>query len=518
MEEPERLPCPTCRQPADILAELCLGCGASLLVDVVLGAPIADGRVRYRLARSLSSLPGAPPLGAIQNALAASPPAAARGVTRGYAHAVLPILGENDVHGTIEKHVTPRQRGGFPLGTVALGVAAVALLAVTLALAYFGWQRLLGRMAPPDVRVAAPEALPPSPVAKPAAGRTTRELAQAALAAAASLRCRESVGSGFFVAPDLVVTNAHVLCRVGETIQVGLSDERKFTGQVIHRDDVFDLAVVRAEGASVPPMPLGDIGDAAVGDRVMIVGSPVGLDFTVQEGSISSLQRSANKMAYFQLDAKVSPGNSGGPVVDSQGRVLGVVSMKVSGEGVEGIGLAIPINYVYGSQLGFVSPPSTAAAASQAFQHMVTRAMAGTGDDMREARAGTPEGPPGLDDRPLLVAGRVDQYDRLVVGIIRVTEFPPGYEEVTLRVWSGTEAFCTIKGDVRTWVTVEPGRAGSGLEPRAAAALRQMARGQTLYMGESPLRWDLCDRTKMRSGIEIELQGASPLADRLKVR
>ena len=107
MEEPERLPCPTCRQPVELEAELCLQCGASLLVDVVLPSPVTDGRVRYRLSRTLSGLPGSPPIAAIQGALVGSPPAAARGVRRAYAHAVLPVLAENHLRGSIEKHVKP---------------------------------------------------------------------------------------------------------------------------------------------------------------------------------------------------------------------------------------------------------------------------------------------------------------------------------------------------------------------------------------------------------------------------
>jgi serine protease Do len=517
MTEPERLPCPTCRQLVELEAELCLQCGASLLVDVVLSAPVADGRVRYRLSRALSALPGSPPLAEIQGALTASPPAAARGVTRAYAHAALAVLAENGLRASIARHVRPARAGGFPVRTVVIGVAAAVLLGVS----WVAWQQVVHRMAPRQLRLTASEVpLAASGGARPGAatGRSTRELAQAALRAAASLRCRESVGSGFFVGPDVVVTNAHVLCPVGESIQVGLSDESKYSGEVLRRDDSIDLGLVRVPGATAQPMPLGDVGDLAVGDRVVIVGSPVGLDFTVQEGTISSLQRSANGVAYLQLDAKVSPGNSGGPVVDSQGRVVGIVSMKVSGEGVEGIGLAIPINYVYGSTLGFVEPPSPAAAASTAFQQMVDRALSGAGSSIREARADAPEETPEVDDRPLLVAGHVDQYDRLVVGVIRVTDFPPGFEEVTLTVWSGTDAFCTIKGDITTWKQVDPGRAGSGLDARAAAALRRIAHGQTFYLGESPLRWDLCDRSKMRRGIQIELQGANPLADRLEVR
>ena len=87
-----------------------------------------------------------------------------------------------------------------------------------------------------------------------------------------------------------------------------------------------------------------------------------------------------------------------------------------------------------------------------------------------------------------------------------------------MTVWSGLEAFCTVKGDIATWTQADPSLAASGLDPRAAAALRSIAAGRTLYVGESPLRWDLCDRTKMRRGIQLELEGANPVASRLEVR
>jgi hypothetical protein len=327
------------------------------------------------------------------------------------------------------------------------------------------------------------------------------------------------VGSGVFVAVDLVLTNAHVLCPAGDTIRVGLSDERSFAGEIIRRDESIDLGLVRVVGANVSPLPLGDVGEVAVGDRVTIVGSPVGLDFSVQEGSLSSLQRSANGVAYLQLDAKVSPGNSGGPVIDPQGRVVGIVSMKVTGQGVEGIGLAIPINYVYSPALAYVAPPSPAAAASPSFQRMVARAQQGGSDSgLREARSDSRPTPEPLDDRPLLISGRVDEYGNLVIRVVRVTDFPPHYEETAVTVSSGLDTFCTIKGDISTWKKADPSFATSGLDSRAAVALSRIAQGRTIYVGESALRWDLCDRTKMRRGIVIELQGANPIANRFEVR
>jgi S1-C subfamily serine protease len=345
-----------------------------------------------------------------------------------------------------------------------------------------------------------------------------RDLAQLSLPATVSLRCNNSVGSGFFVADDLVMTNAHVLCPSGENIQVVLSDDRKYVGAVERADENVDLALVRVVGGKGPLLKLGDVADLAVGDKVMIIGSPIGLEFTVHEGSVSSLQRSAYGVAYVQLDAKVNPGNSGGPVIDGQGRVVGVVSLKAGG--AEGIGLALPINYAYGSELHFVNPPAPAAASSASFTRMVARAKEESGGETRQARVrGGPAEAAGIDtEAPLLVAAYVDQYKRLVVRLIRIGDRSPGFEEVSLKVWSGTEAFCTIKGDVSAWTEMDPTRPGSGLESRAAGVLKKMASGRHVYVGESPLRWDLCDRTKMRAGIEVELEGANPGANRLELR
>jgi S1-C subfamily serine protease len=397
-------------------------------------------------------------------------------------------------------------------------VAAIVLVGFV----FLAWQRLGERGSAPAPGAAASDPVGSvAPAAQPAAARpSSRQLASRALAAAAALRCSDSVGSGVFVASDLVLTNAHVLCRPGESVQVSTSDERTYQGEVLRRDDRLDLGLVRVTGASVTPLALGDVGELGVGDRIVIVGSPVGLDFSVQEGSISSLQRSTNGVAYLQLDAKVSPGNSGGPVIDAQGRVVGIVSMKVTGQGVEGIGLAIPINYSYSASLAYVSPPSQAAAASEGFQRMLARAQQGTDDGLREARADAPEAAPSFDGKPLLVAGRVDQYGNLVVRVVRIAEFPPGFEEITVTVYNGLEPFCTMKGDIASWQKVDAAVAasGPGLDPRVGVGLRRIAGSQPIYVGESPLRWDLCDRTQMRSGIQIELSGASAIASRLTLR
>jgi S1-C subfamily serine protease len=526
MTESERLPCPRCGEPVELHEPDCPRCGASLLVNVVLQGQPPDPRVRYRLARTLQVLPGAPALTAIQAGLVDDPPVVARAVTRAFAHEALPLLAQEGWRCRIERPVATASEGGSPLRLLLGAVAAIVLLAGV----YVGWQRLLPRIEPTGPRLTdadmratrerSPRAQPEQPVSQASApaARSSRELAQSGLAATVSLRCSDSVGSGFFVSPDLVVTNAHVLCTNSDEILVTQSEGKKLVGRVVKKAQHIDLALVRVAYASARPLPLGDVGDVEVGDKVVIVGSPLGLDFTVHEGSVSSLRRSANHVAYLQLDAKLNPGNSGGPVIDPQGRVVGIVAMKLTGRGVEGIGLALPINYVYGAELAFVPAPSGGAASSPAFTRMVSAANRG-GDALEEVSSGPPDRTaPEASDGPLLVGARVDQYGNLVLRIVRVTDVEPRFEEISVKVWSGMEVFCTMKSDIRDWKRGDANLAAAGMDPRTAKALREVSRGQTLFIGESPVRWDLCTRSKMQSGIEIELEGANPIANRLMLR
>jgi hypothetical protein len=102
----------------------------------------------------------------------------------------------------------------------------------------------------------------------------------------------------------------------------------------------------------------------------------------------------------------------------------------------------------------------------------------------------------------------------LVVQILRVADHSPGFEEITVKVWNASEAFCTIKGDVSSWKALDDSA------PKSAALhkLKKAIPGRNMFVGESPLRLDLCDRTRLRSGIELELEGASLAANRLRLR
>ena len=165
----------------------------------------------------------------------------------------------------------------------------------------------------------------------------------------------EGSGSGFLVSQDgYILTNNHVVADA-DKLTVTLLDKRVFKAKVIGRDPTTDVAVIKIDGTGFPTINLGNDENSRVGEWVLAVGNPLGLDFTVTAGIISAKGRSgqlrnlyASQYAivdYIQTDAAINPGNSGGPLVNSHGDVIGINSAIASGTGYySGYGFAIPIS------------------------------------------------------------------------------------------------------------------------------------------------------------------------------
>jgi serine protease Do len=116
-------------------------------------------------------------------------------------------------------------------------------------------------------------------------------------------------------------------------------------GQVVNRNETLDLALVDVRGANATPLEIADASLLEPGEKVVLIGAPQGMDYTVHEGIVSHLGRNLYGVGYIQIDAAVNPGNSGGPLLDEWGQVVGVVTLKA--EGADGIGFALPINYAH---------------------------------------------------------------------------------------------------------------------------------------------------------------------------
>jgi serine protease Do len=159
---------------------------------------------------------------------------------------------------------------------------------------------------------------------------------------------QRSLGSGVIVDREgYILTNHHVVANADE-IQVKLSDTRSFPAELVGSDARTDVALIRVRGHNLPQAQLGNSDDLGVGDWVLAIGNPFGLEETVTAGIVSAKERVIGAGPFdnfIQTDASINPGNSGGPLIDADGKVVGVNSAIYSRSGGSvGIGFAIPIN------------------------------------------------------------------------------------------------------------------------------------------------------------------------------
>ena len=160
---------------------------------------------------------------------------------------------------------------------------------------------------------------------------------------------RQGLGSGVIVDPDgYLLTNNHVVAGADE-IMVRLADGREFKAEVVGADPPTEIAVIRIKADRLPVAELGDSDSLEVGDWVLAVGAPFGLEQTVTSGIISATGRAgvgiADYESFLQTDAAINPGNSGGPLVNMRGQVVGINTAIASRSGgYMGVGFAVPIN------------------------------------------------------------------------------------------------------------------------------------------------------------------------------
>jgi len=155
-------------------------------------------------------------------------------------------------------------------------------------------------------------------------------------------------GSGFIVSPDgVILTNAHVVQGADE-VTVKLADRREFRAKVLGSDPRTDVAVLKIDAKGLPTVPLGNARSLQTGEWVLAIGSPFGLESTVTAGVVSATGRSLgndSQVQFIQTDVAVNPGNSGGPLLNTRGEVVGINSQIYSQTGgYQGLSFAIPID------------------------------------------------------------------------------------------------------------------------------------------------------------------------------
>ena len=162
---------------------------------------------------------------------------------------------------------------------------------------------------------------------------------------------QQSLGSGLIIASDgYILTNNHVIDNAEKVVVKLSSDDTKYSAKVIGKDPQLDIALIKIDATRLPTAELGDSDRLEVGEWVVAIGNPFGLDSTITSGIVSAKERRIGQGPYdsfIQTDAKINPGNSGGPLINMRGEVVGINSTLFSETGENmGIGFAIPINMI----------------------------------------------------------------------------------------------------------------------------------------------------------------------------
>ncbi|MBL8276769.1 MAG: Do family serine endopeptidase [Pelomonas sp.] len=281
-------------------------------------------------------------------------------------------------------------------------------------------------------------------------------------------------GSGFIISSDgLVLTNAHVV-RDAKQVTVKLSDRREFSAKVLGSDPATDIAVLKLDATGLPTVQLGDPRQVQVGDYVLAIGAPYGFEQTATQGIVSAKGRSlpgdSSVVPFIQTDAAVNPGNSGGPLFDASGRVVGVNAQIYSQSGgFQGLAFAIPVDValkvkdqivahgkVEHARLGVtLQDLSAPLAASFGLNAPDGALVSSVMPDSAAAKAGLKAGDviTALDGEPVRVAGDVSSR----VGLAR-----PG-DKLKLEIW---------RDKSRLSETVSLGRADKDTQEASAAPER----------------------------------------------
>jgi serine protease Do len=289
-----------------------------------------------------------------------------------------------------------------------------------------------------------------------------------------------------------------------------LDGGRQLAAELVKRDDDLDLATFRIPGARGVPLPLGDATALGPGDKVVLIGSPRGLEFTVHEGIVSNAGRNHLGVAYLQIDANVNPGNSGGPLLDGDGRVVGVVSMMV-GRG-SGLGLVLPVNYAYEGPAPFVPAPN--GAGKGRWKELLARVGESDRREVEQINTALEGYPGGL---VALTAGRDGVPTAVVARRFRTGTEPPPVA-ATFEVFQGGHRRCGRTYTIDRWQVLkdEPG----GDDGRFHRWMKRNRVTEGLFVGFADLRWirSDCSTVDWGSDAELRLQAARPPVDSLTLR
>jgi len=326
----------------------------------------------------------------------------------------------------------------------------------------------------------------------------------------------KGLGSGFIIGSDgLILTNAHVV-KEAKDVTVKLQDRREYVAKVLGVDTATDIAVLKIDAKNLPVVRFGQPSQLMVGDYVLAIGAPYGLDQTATSGIISAKGRSLpseggeNFVPFLQTDAAVNPGNSGGPLFDAAGNVVGINSQIYSRTGgFQGVSFAIPIDvaltikdqivatgHATHARLGVsIQPLNQDLAESFGLDRPDGALVSTVAPNSAAAKAGLKSG-----DVIVKVNGEAIQEPGMLssrVGLAR-----PG-DKVTLEVWRDKKletVVATLGASTDKLDVAKGGDAGSG--ERLGLALRPLNRDERGEVGASGLVVENADGAAAKAGVQ----------------
>jgi serine protease Do len=347
--------------------------------------------------------------------------------------------------------------------------------------------------------------VPPNMPRGPRADRAPQEEAQP-----------RGVGSGFILTSDgFVMTNAHVVEGADEVI-VTLTDNREYKAKIIGADKRTDVAVVKIEATGLPAVKIGDVSRLKVGEWVMAIGSPFGLENTVTAGIVSAKQRdTGDYLSFIQTDVAINPGNSGGPLINMRGEVVGINSQIYSRSGgFQGISFAIPIDEAtrVSDQLrttGKVTRGRIGVQIDQVSKEVAESIGLGKaqGALVRGVEAGAPAEKAGIEAGDIITKFDGKPIDKSTDLPRLVGNVKPGTKSVVTVFRRGTTRdFSVVVAEVEA---EKPARKASGPEPKPPVA----GPAQVLGMAVSDISDAQKKELKIKGGVKVDsAEGAAARA------
>lgn len=475
--------CSNCQARVSPDTRVCPRCAAPLLFDVHVIAAESDGRRRYRIARELcEAVPGLD-FATVQNGLKSAHGVVAYELGASAAERTSSHLGSQGIAcGSAPSRARPEPAFRLSFNAV-LAIGALISIALIGAAATYRFSASSGdsELLEGDVADGRPseDEVAPAPEAEEGPVPSAREVADRVVPSTAAVRCGRSAGAGFFVDSSLLVTNAHVLCD-GGPLTVELSGGERLDASVVRKDEDLDIALLRVPGARATPLALADASTLRRGEKVYAVGSPHGLAFTLSDGIVSHHARMLLGKVYVQVDASINAGNSGGPLLDERGRVIGVVSMRVRDS--SGLGLALASNHLFADGgFGLTAPSGWDPGA---WTNLVSDADQQARVERAEARE--------MVQRPILIDARGDAR-KVRAFIVQLREYPPA--SVRFRAENrDTREECSFHGEVDRWTRVDSeSERGPRVPDRIRAYLEQDGHLDAAHVGVVTADWSACN-------------------------